>query len=179
MKLETPVRALGPVGHEPLKAAVEAVRPEVWSEDQLRQMAFEQHAATQSIILLFAEGWPNVKVSRRKGWEYFAAPAGELMKEVVAKYYGGGGAVIRALVAKLTAGAEIADHFDGHGTFDISHRIHVPLVTNDQVEFRVRGEAHNMKEGLAYEISNTDIHGVSNRSDVDRIHFIFDYMPPR
>ena len=85
------------------------------------------------------------------------------------------GLILRALVAKLVAGGEIAEHVDGHGSFDMSHRIHVPLVTNDRVDFKVRGVNHKLVEGIAYEISNVDMHGVANRSDRDRIHFIFDY----
>ncbi len=175
MKLDTPVRTLGPVNHLPLKAAVEAVDPAVWLEDTLRQQSFEQHMATQSIILMFATGWPQVKVEKRKGWDYFSETAIPLMMEAVGDRYPPGGLILRAMVAKLVSGGEITEHMDGHGTFDISHRIHVPLVTNDQVDFKVRGVNHKLAEGVAYEISNVDYHGVSNRSAEDRIHFIFDY----
>ncbi|MBI1361454.1 MAG: hypothetical protein GC155_14345 [Alphaproteobacteria bacterium] len=175
MKLDTPVRTLGPVNHRPLRDAVAAIDPAAWNEDTLRQDAFEQHRATQSIILMFASGWPQVKVEKRKGWDYFSTTAIPLMMEAVNGRYPPGGIILRAMIAKLVAGGEIAEHFDGHGTFDMSHRIHIPLVTNDQVDFKVRGENHKLLEGVAYEISNVDYHGVSNRSDQDRIHFIFDY----
>ncbi len=97
------------------------------------------------------------------------------MSEAVGAHYRPGGLILRAMVAKLVAGGEIAEHMDGHGSFDMSHRIHVPLVTNDQVDFKVRGVNHKLVEGVAYEISNVDYHGVNHRSDRDRIHFIFDY----
>jgi hypothetical protein len=175
MKLDIPVKTLGPVNHLPLKAAVEAIAPAAWLEDTLRQQSFEQHMATQSIILMFATGWPQVKVEKRKGWDYLSPTAIPLMMEAVGSHYKPGGLILRAMVAKLVAGGEIAEHVDGHGSFDISHRIHVPLVTNDQVDFKVRGVNHKLVEGVAYEISNVDMHGVANRSAQDRIHFIFDY----
>jgi hypothetical protein len=175
MKLDVPVKTLGPVNYLPLKAAVEAMAPAAWLEDTLRQQSFEQHMATQSIILMFATGWPQVTVEKRKGWDVLSPVAIPLMMQAVGNHYRPGGLILRAMVAKLVAGGSIAEHVDGHGSFDISHRIHVPLVTNDQVDFKVRGVNHKLLEGVAYEISNVDIHGVSNPSDRDRIHFIFDY----
>ena len=32
--------------------------------------------------------------------------------------------------------------------------------------------------GQAYEINNQKVHSVMNKGDVDRINFIFDYLPP-
>lgn len=175
MKLETPVRTLGTVDHRALKAAAASVPAEAWLEDPLRQKSFEQHRHTQSIILLFANGWPKVQVERRPSWALFSEAAIPVMQQIVAAHYKPGGVVIRAMVAKLLPGGEISEHFDSHETFAISHRIHVPLQTNPDVEFRVRGDNHHLVEGVAYEISNLDFHAVNNRSPHDRLHFIFDY----
>lgn len=177
MKLDVGVRELGPVNHLPLKQAAQAIHVQAWLEDTLRQMAFaEQHGQTQSIILLFSETWPKVNVVPRSGWQYFSQPAGDLVAEVLGKHYRPGGTVIRALLAKLLPGGSIAEHVDTHPSFAHAHRIHVPLVTNEQVEFRVAGQNHRLREGIAYEISNLDRHSVANPSDEARIHFIFDYV---
>jgi hypothetical protein len=174
MLLETPTRRLGPVDHQTLKAAVAAVRPEAWMEDEIRQKSFEQHRQTQSLVMLFSNTWPNPEIERRKGWEYFAEPASALMDRIIADHYPPGGRIIRAMAAKLLAGGRIALHKDAHPSFAAAHRIHVPLVTNPDVDFVIRGASHHLEEGVAYEVSNLDYHAVTNRG-ADRIHFIFDY----
>jgi hypothetical protein len=174
MKLDDPMRVLGPVDHRPLKAAIEALQPEVWLEDDIRQKSFEQHKQTQSVVMLFSNTWPDPVVEKRKGWDHFAEPANALIADILAKHYPPGGKIIRAMAAKLLSGGRIAVHKDGHPSFAAAHRIHVPLVTNPNVDFLIRGENHYLEEGVAYEVSNLDYHAVTNRG-ADRIHFIFDY----
>lgn len=174
MKLEQPMRVLGPVDHRPLKAAVESMRPEAWLEDDIRQKSFEQHRQTQSVVMLFSNTWPNPAVEKRKGWDHFAEPASALIDQILAAHYPPGGRIIRAMAAKLLSGGRIALHTDAHPSFAAAHRIHVPLVTHPNVDFLIRGVNHYLEEGLAYEVSNLDYHAVTNRGP-DRIHFIFDY----
>jgi hypothetical protein len=176
MKLDTPIRVLGPVDHAPLKDALQTVPPEAWLEEQVRQQRFEVHRYTQSIILIFAQGWPKIKVSQRQGWQYFAREAEPVVKQIIKAHYPQNGQVIRAMLARLVAGGVIEEHMDEHPSFAIGHRIHVPLITNDDVDFTVRGELFHLAEGVAYEVSNLDFHAVNNRSAVDRVHFIFDYV---
>ena len=174
MLLEAPIRTLGPVNHGPLKAAVEHLAPDTWREDTIRQKSFEQHRQTNSIVMLFSSTWPNPVVERRSGWDHFSAPASALIDEIITRHYPPGGRIIRAMAAKLLAGGRIALHRDAHPSFAASHRIHVPLVTNPNVDFLIRGVNHYLEEGTAYEVSNLDYHAVTNRGE-DRIHFIFDY----
>lgn len=176
MKLDEKLRTLGPVDHAPLKSAMLAAPAELWLEEQLRQKSFDVHAKTHSIILLFAEGWPDIRVTQHGGWGRFAPFALPLIKEIVRKHYSTQGTVIRAMLAKLLAGKSIDEHFDDHPSFSVSHRIHVPLVTNEQVQFVIAGKPHYLQEGIAYEVSNLDYHYVANPSEQDRVHFIFDYV---
>lgn len=176
MKLDVKLKSLGPVNHVPVKAAMLGATEQEWLEEQLRQKTFDVHAATHSIILLFAEGWPDVKVSKHSGWGRYSSAALPMMQEIIRKHYSSQGTIIRAMFAKLLAGKSIDEHFDDHPTFSIGHRIHVPLVTNEEVRFVIDGEDYNLKEGFAYEVSNLDYHYVANPSDADRVHFIFDYV---
>lgn len=174
MLLETPVRTLGAVDHRALKAAVASATAEAWLEDDVRQKSFEQHKQTQSLVMLFSNTWPDPVVERRKGWGLLAEPANALMEQIIRDHYPPGGRVIRAMAAKLLAGGRIALHKDKHPSFAAAHRIHVPLVTNPDVDFVIRGLSNYLEEGVAYEVSNLDFHAVTNRGP-DRIHFIFDY----
>lgn len=178
MLLETPVRRLGPVDHAPLRDAVVGALPEAWLADDIRQRSFEQHKQTQSLVMLFSNTWPDPVVERRSGWDVFAEPAQALMDGIVAAHYPPGGRIIRAMAAKLMGGGRIALHKDAHPSFAAAHRIHVPLVTHDGVDFVIRGLSHYLEEGVAYEVSNLDYHAVTNRGP-DRTHFIFDYVPPQ
>ncbi len=179
MKIDGKVRTLGPVDYLPLKSAASNIRPEAWAEDTLRQEVFSDiHYDTRSIILLFIDlkVWPSIKVSKRKGWDDFAPFAQPLVEDIVRQYYPKNGVVIRAMIANLVAGGKIVPHIDTDPSFAVGHRIHVPLITNDLVDFSVGGENFHLKEGIAYEINNLEMHGVRNRSDQDRLHFIFDYV---
>lgn len=176
MKLDTPLRTLGPVNHIALKSAVCAAAPDLWLEEQLRQQKFDVHAKTHSIIMLFAEGWPDISVTKHSGWSRFSPYALPVMQEIIRKHYSVRGTIIRAVFAKLLAGMSIDEHYDDHPTFAIGHRIHVPLVTNEAVDFVIAGQKFNLKEGIAYEVSNLDFHYVANPTDEDRIHMIFDYV---
>jgi len=58
-----------------------------------------------------------------------------------------------------------------------SHRVHIPIVTNDQITFMVGGEEKQMKVGEVWEINNATFHRVMNESNEDRIHLILDWVP--
>lgn len=129
-----------------LKNAVLAAAPERWLDEQLRQKSFDVHAKTHSIIMLFAEGWPDLQVSKHAGWSQFSQYALPVMQEIIRKHYSPHGSIIRAVFAKLLAGMSIDEHYDDHPSFAIGHRIHVPLVTNDDVIFSIAGQKFNLKK---------------------------------
>lgn len=149
-----------------------------WEEDRYRQIAFSNvHSETQSIVLIFCQGsWPNIKISRRAGWSRFGDDALAIMQEILFAHYPPGGIVIRAVLARLPAGAKIGCHIDADPSFAASHRIHVPLQTNSRVEFKVGGDRVVTQVGLAFELNNAMPHMVFNHGETDRVHLIFDYM---
>jgi hypothetical protein len=59
-----------------------------------------------------------------------------------------------------------------------SHRVHLPVVTNDEVRFVVGGETVNLREGQLFEINNRRMHSVHNDGAEDRVHLILDYVLP-
>ncbi len=155
-----------------------ALDEQAWQSDDRRQADYDVHAQTQSIILLFCEGWPDVKVSRASGWDLLAQEATPLIDQVVAKYYPAGGTLLRAMVTRLLPGCRIARHKDSHPSFSVAHRIHIPLMTNSGVEFVVGSERVPPRRHFAFELNNLMMHHVINNGDTQRIHFIFDYAPP-
>lgn len=180
MDIGEPLRAFGKVDSEPLAAAILAADEVAWNEYVERQKSYEVHDQTRSIVLLFAEvsKWPAIDVSKQPGWNRFADTAVPLMHQIIRNWYPPGGTIIRAMAAKLLAGGRILPHRDSHPSFGAGHRIHVPIATNPRVRFMIDGRPVRLEVGHAYEINNQKVHSVMNKGVEDRIHFIFDYVPP-
>jgi len=178
MIVHEPTVPLGRVDCRALADAVLALDEAAWRADPRRQQDFDVHAQTDSIILLFCDGWPDVAVTEGPGWPLLSVAAAPVIDEIVAKRYPPGGRVLRSMMARLGPGRRIARHKDSHPSFSIAHRIHVPLVTNPGVEFVVGPERVPPRAGFAFELNNLMLHHVINNGDSDRIHFIFDYAPP-
>lgn len=173
------IRELGPVDCAAMRQKVLAWPEDIWWRDQRRQTQFRNvHSQTQSVILIFCEGWPNPKVSFHWGWYSLGAEAAPLVQEIVAAHYPAAGQVLRAMIARLPPGARIDRHRDVDPSFAASYRIHVPLQTNSEVAFTVGSETLPTCEGIAFELNNLLPHEVINRGNTHRIHFIFDYLPP-
>ena len=80
-------------------------------------------------------------------------------------------------MVKLKARKRIPPHVDAGMSLNLAKRIHVPIVTTDEVVFTVGGEIKKMREGEMWEINNSQKqHSVHNKSRHDRIHLIFDYV---
>lgn len=180
MDIESPIRELGAVDSAALVEAVLAQDEAAWHEEEHRQQVFDVHRQTESIVLVFAnlEVWPELEIHKEPGWDRLAHLAVPLMHGIIEKHYPPGGAIIRAMAAKLLAGGKITPHVDTHPSFHRGHRIHVPITTNSRVRFMIDGRPYQLQVGQAYEINNQKNHSVMNKGVDDRITFIFDYVPP-
>jgi len=78
---------------------------------------------------------------------------------------------------RLTPGSLIKEHSDPDLRFeDGLVRIHVPITTNDRVEFRVNGSCVAMEPGSCWYLRLSDPHSVANKGDTDRVHLVIDAM---
>ncbi len=177
MQIDAPIRSLGYVDSAKLIARVRAVEESAWYADPRRQEDYEVHAETQSIILVFFSGWPEVQVTHTKGWDAFGDVTMPIMESIVGRHYAPGGMVLRVVLARLLPQCRIDPHWDKHPSFSIAHRIHVPLLTNPEVEFIVGTERIATAPNQAFELNNKMPHSVTNRGETPRIHLIFDYAP--
>ena len=180
MDIGVAIKALGEYDIEPLRDKLLALPEEAWWGNQFRQLEYEVHAHTQSIVMVFTdgEGWPNKEVSKDKGWDLLAPEAIPLMHTILEDHYPPGGTIIRAMAARLQAGGIIKPHNDKHPSFHYGHRIHIPIYTNSRVRFMIDGRPQQMQIGEVYEINNQKQHSVMNKGTEGRINFIFDYIPP-
>ncbi|MDE0660299.1 MAG: hypothetical protein F4029_09585 [Gammaproteobacteria bacterium] len=173
-------RDLGRVPCAALLDAVGDLDEAAWTAKEYRQKSFNVHRSTQSIVLAFIdlEQWPNLAIARDVGWERLGNSAEPVMETIISRNYPPGGVVIRAMAVRLPAGARITPHVDEHESLRLSHRIHLPLVTNPRVRFFIDGVPHRFEPGRAVEVNNQMSHSVMNDGSSGRIHFIFDYLPP-
>ncbi|RZJ45123.1 MAG: aspartyl/asparaginyl beta-hydroxylase domain-containing protein [Chryseobacterium sp.] len=76
---------------------------------------------------------------------------------------------------QLAVGAEIKPHSDHClGYEDGSFRLHIPIITNPDVEFILDGKRLIMNEGECWYIDANFEHSVANRGKQDRIHLVID-----
>ena len=85
---------------------------------------------------------------------------------------------LRALLARLPAGATIPVHVDSSPYFSKTLRIHVPIETNDDVWMLCAGQAYQMRPGEIWALNNVAQHGVWNHHrSLSRTHLICDFLP--
>ena len=75
----------------------------------------------------------------------------------------------------LGPGAEIAEHTDHELGYEFGEvRLHVPIITSPEVEFRVQGRRIEMRPGEVWYIDASRPHAVTNHGDRERIHLVLD-----
>jgi len=175
-KLPGPLLRIGSVEVRALRDRIAQVTADEWAENALRQQTFSVHRATESLVLKWcANNAADTPVETRRHWAEFESLLQPVLQRLQ-QHYGYAQPVVRkAMFAKLKAGGEIPEHTDAAVALRMVHRVHIPIVTNDQVHFFIDGVDHKFGEGEMIELDNTRFHAVKNDSPVDRIHLIVDY----
>ena len=76
---------------------------------------------------------------------------------------------------RLAPGSLIKEHRDHDLSFeDGAVRIHIPVTTNDAVDFRLNGTSCAMAAGTCWYLRLSDPHSVANRGPTDRVHLVID-----
>lgn len=74
----------------------------------------------------------------------------------------------------LGPGGQVPNHVDIHYYWRTHWRIHIPVITNSQVEFTCGGETVHMEAGECWVFDSFRWHDVQNRGDKQRIHLVID-----
>ncbi|CAN5802371.1 hypothetical protein BH11PSE6_BH11PSE6_07350 [soil metagenome] len=76
---------------------------------------------------------------------------------------------------RLTPGSVIKEHRDHDLAVEWgAARIHIPIATNDDVEFLVNRTQVVMEPGSVWYLRLSDPHSVANRGTTDRVHLVID-----
>jgi Aspartyl/Asparaginyl beta-hydroxylase len=170
------VRDLGPVDTGALRERVAALSEQVWaSENARKENDFEVFHHTRHIVFRFTPGNQNPEDHYdTPGWAVWRGLLEPVMAAAVAPYGFAAPEYSKAMLARLAAGQRIDLHSDGAGSNLRTHKIHVPLITNEKALYLCGNEGFHLTDGHAWEVNNIRPHGGVNGGDADRVHLIFE-----
>jgi len=171
------IRRLGHVDIERLREAVLAIPEAVWdAENSGKPNRFGALDATRHIVFRFVSNFRDWRDSHDRAlwpeWKQLLEP---VLEAATASYAYTRGAYPRVMLARMAPGGVIHPHRDENPAAKWPHKIHVPLVTNNDVTFYVAGTGYRLSEGEVVEVNNMAVHAVENAGSTDRIHLIFEY----
>lgn len=149
----------------------------IWALNETRQQEHYHHKETKNIFMSdFPAEWVGNQYSLMKFFvsQKLNSLTDEIVSELESQF---NGKVGKCLYISLPAGKKVYPHRDYGYYLTNVHRCHIPIITNDRVEFFLNGEIVNMITGVCYEINNFNEHGVDNKGDSDRIHLLVDIIP--
>lgn len=178
MLIDTDVIDYGPIDISALQEYLTVLPEDYWTHNTMRQDLGSVNDDTQTIILRFAESDPRW-FKQYAQWGEFADLIVPIWREVMRMTeFSHDGVLNRTMMPRLKPGGAIPTHRDVSDALQLSHRMHIPVMTNEKCMFSF-GEpfssSHNLKEGRLYEVNNVVEHGVVNGGDTPRIHLMFDY----
>jgi len=150
-----------------------------WEDYNFRQERYKDHSETRTIPIIWCE-----KFKEFKSWEpYYSIFKTdiELVEEFIKCNLCSTGKMMSAILINLPAGKSIGRHRDSNpvgNRFNRCHRIHIPILTNEECFFEIDGELKIMRSGEVWEINNVrKLHSVYNNGKTDRIHLLIDWDP--
>lgn len=172
------IRELSKVDISDLKKIVASLGEKVWQiETEGRENNFKCFRQTQHIIFRFPDATTRrLRVHDNPIWNIWKSHLLPIMQQAVEPYNYANGQFKAVMLAKLKAGGRIDMHSDGLPQHYFLHKIHIPIQTNDKVNFHIQPHDYYLKEGIAYEVNNIIPHYVVNKGKQDRIHLIFEYI---
>lgn len=181
---------IGDIDISHLKQQIIQLSADQWQADNTTIEDNEVHADTETIKLVWDADFRHKHPTKLAALGQFAKSIQPILAHIASYYESsekwralftkhGHGYFVRAKIVKLKAGGEIKEHCDTHYSLTHSHRIHVPILTNDNVHFQVADLTFNMLEGEMVEINNRLVHSVKNTGKTDRVHLILDWVVPR
>ena len=171
------VRRLGSVDVTHLRDKVLTLPEAVWdAENSDKPNRFDALDATRHIVFRFVSNFRDWRQSyERPLWNEWKSLLEPILQAATADYGYARGAFPRVMLARMASGGVIHPHRDQNPAAKWPHKIHVPILTNDEVTFYIDGVGYRLPEGEAVEVNNMGLHAVENRGPTDRIHLIFEY----
>jgi hypothetical protein len=148
-----------------------------WDAWDFRQKKFPPHRSTRTVPFLFLQN--SIHPSEQNLIEGFQqtpllqSAVGSCIAPLM-ELFGANSYPVKLMLAKVLAHGVIPKHVDSGVTLELVHRCHLPIITNEDVEFEIDGAVNYFAAGQWIEIDNQRTHSVRNNSEVDRVHLICD-----
>jgi hypothetical protein len=167
---------LGEVDISALKYLVARTSEQVWNlENERKENNFGVFHHTRHIVFRFIEGMRDHRQFYSNPiWDVWQENLLPVMHAASTKYNFSKPVFPKAMLARLAAGAVIDRHTDGAGSNLHTHKIHIPLQTNEKAIMFINDKPFHLRENHAYEVNNIVPHAVENLGTEDRIHLIFE-----
>lgn len=157
--------------------ADEHLKHKIANNRQAQALYLQVMTAQEFVEIIRQRSLTQADVLRYSAWE----PLQEVVRPIVdlaVSHFSPGGIVLCIQFARMQPGAKIPEHTDSSPLLASSYRLHVPIVTHDDIHFYIDGERVKMLPGYLYCLNNRVPHWVENRSSIARTHLIIDYLPP-
>jgi hypothetical protein len=171
------MRELGPVDISSIREDILNLPPEIWEvKDHDKPNKFKELGRTEHIVFKFIREYDNhLDNFFYPIWDEWKSRLEPILETATKPYGYRDGDFSRIMLAKLPAGGKISLHIDPYKSSNYTHKIHIPIQTNPEVEFWINRKRYHFLEGYAYEVNNKALHGGVNRGETDRINLIIEY----
>lgn len=175
MRLPVDQKVVGEIPKEYITNFLSVIEESDWFVDDYRNN-LKKMVSTNSIPLMHSylcgtdESMKTIRtIEKRKlysKYEHVLLPIIEHLKKFYEfKFYA-------AFVARLNPRSTIGMHGDRGKFLELCHRVHVPLKSNNQVEYIIEDKKYYWQPGFVYEFDNIRPHMVVNKSSEERIHLV-------
>ena len=189
MNFDGDFKKIGMYDVSDIQERVKSFTEEQWLKESWRRENFQIHRSTQSIYLIMDEDGrhadPTVRPALQENQDilqplldYVHRQFGQTIDLPDLNESNNSGYFVRMLFVKLLPGGSIPPHYDKGRSLRISHRIHLPLKTNDEVKFSEGDTTQHLPPGELWEINNRHKHSVRNNGTEGRVHMIMDFVLP-
>lgn len=173
----------GKVDNSAFKAKLLSLPPETWEDElQLGNVRITRPAhdawGIKKIVFVFCDDFllkvVDLPWSRSPEWRQYLLPIYEAIGIDESK-------IVRSLLASMPPGMSIPVHHDTGYWVKHTHRVHVPIITGEEVDFMV-GPTDTLIRKITFaenhiiELNNQAKHAVTNNMSSWRVHLIFDYV---
>lgn len=186
MDLGVPLKTYGMVDIEPFRRAMEELPYSYWESDRENRVSLAGDRPGNAVFLYNDK---PASVPRRTLFEaqsgyvnvlrYAGRPLLDQVDEIIDKYIRPDFPdcdPMRVQLAELPPGQIITPHRD-LGILAAIHRLHVPIVTDENVKFIISRQEFYLEPGRLYDLNNVAVHSVENRGNVMRVHLLVDMLP--
>lgn len=170
------IRILGEVDVSELKKKVLALPNKQWADqNEVKPNKFGVLDKTEHIVFRFINSFKDHRFySDNAIWEDWKEVIEPILEATKLMYGYLNVDYPRIMLAKLPAGEFIKPHIDRSPAAQFPHKVHVPLLTNDETFFILNEDDIKMEVGTMYEVNNRILHSVTNNGKTDRVHLIFE-----